>query len=53
MHLTQPAPDLRTLRPEIPAELASTISRALAKTPEERWQTATAMRDALAAVPVG
>jgi serine/threonine protein kinase len=53
MHLTQPAPDLRALRPEIPAELASTISRAMAKAPEERWQTATAMRDALAAVPVG
>jgi eukaryotic-like serine/threonine-protein kinase len=53
MHLTQPAPDLRALRPEIPAELASTIIRAMAKAPEERWQTATAMRDALAAVPVG
>ena len=53
MHLTQPAPDVRTLRPEIPAELATGIGRALAKTPEERWQTAAAMRDALAAVMVG
>jgi len=53
MHLTQPAPDLRSIRPEAPIELAQSLGRALAKTPEERWQTATAMRDALAAVPVG
>jgi serine/threonine-protein kinase len=53
MHLTQPAPDLRSIRPEIPAELAAGIGRALGKTPEERWQTAAAMRDALAAVMVG
>ena len=39
LHLTQPAPDLRTLRPEIPAELAARHRPALAKTPEERWQT--------------
>jgi serine/threonine-protein kinase len=53
MHLTQPAPDLRSIRPEIPAELAAGIGRALAKAPEDRWQNAAAMRDALAAVPVG
>ena len=53
LHLTQPAPDVRTIRPEIPAELATGVARALAKTPEERWQSAAAMRDALAAVMVG
>jgi serine/threonine protein kinase len=53
MHLTQPAPDLRTLRPDIPAELAAGIGRALAKTPAERWQSAAAMRDALGAAMVG
>ena len=53
MHLTQPAPDLRSIRPEVPVELAQSLARALAKTPEERWQNATAMRDALATVPVG
>jgi len=53
MHLTQPAPDLRSIRPEVPVELAQSLARALAKTPEERWQTATAMREALAAVAVG
>jgi serine/threonine protein kinase len=53
LHLTQPPPDLRTLRAEVPAELASGIARAMAKTPEERWQSAAAMRDALTAVVVG
>jgi serine/threonine protein kinase len=53
LHLTQPAPDIRALRPEIPVELASGLARALAKTPEERWQSAAAMRDALTAVVVG
>ena len=53
MHLTQPAPDLRSLRPEIPTELATSLARAMAKTPGERWQTAAEMREALAAVTVG
>ena len=52
MHLTQPAPDVRTLRPDAPAELATGIMRAMTKTPEERWQSAAAMRDALVAVGV-
>jgi hypothetical protein len=52
MHLNQPAPDLRTIQPGVPPELAAGIGRALAKAPEDRWQTAAAMRDALAAVMV-
>ncbi|HEU5041005.1 MAG TPA: serine/threonine-protein kinase [Gemmatimonadales bacterium] len=52
MHLTQPAPDVRQLRPDTPAELATSLMRAMGKTPEERWQTAAAMRDALSAVGV-
>ncbi len=52
MHLTQPAPDVRALRPDTPAELATGILRALTKTTGERWQTAAAMRDALSAVVV-
>jgi serine/threonine-protein kinase len=52
MHLTQPAPDVRTLRPDTPPELAGGIARALLKTPEERWQSAAAMRDALAGAGV-
>jgi len=51
-HLTQPAPDVRTLRPETPAELAAGIARALLKPPEDRWQSAAAMRDALAGAGV-
>jgi serine/threonine protein kinase len=53
LHLTQPAPDIRALRPDVPAELAHGIARAMGKTPEERWQSAAAMRDALTAVVVG
>jgi eukaryotic-like serine/threonine-protein kinase len=52
LHLTQAAPDVRTLRSDTPAELAQAIAKALAKNPSDRWPSATAMRDALAAVPV-
>jgi len=52
LHLTQPAPDVRTLRPDTPAELATGIARALVKIPEDRWPSATAMKDALAGVPI-
>jgi serine/threonine-protein kinase len=52
MHLTQPAPDVRQLRPDAPAELATGLQRAMTKMPEERWQSAAAMRDALSAVGV-
>jgi eukaryotic-like serine/threonine-protein kinase len=51
-HLTQPAPDLRTVRPDSPKELAEGIARALAKPPEARWQTAAAMRESLAGARV-
>jgi len=47
-HLTESAPDVRTLRPDTPSYLASAISRALAKNPQDRWHSAIAMRDALA-----
>ena len=52
LHLTQPAPDVRTLRPDTPANLAAAIAKALAKNPADRWPSAMAMRDALAAVPL-
>ena len=52
LHLTQPAPDVRTLRPDTPAYFAAAIGTALAKNPADRWPTAVAMRDALGAVPV-
>ena len=52
LHLTQPAPDLRTLRPDTPRELAEAIARALAKPPEARWHSAAAMRESLAVARV-
>ncbi|MFL5401681.1 MAG: serine/threonine-protein kinase [Gemmatimonadales bacterium] len=52
LHLTQAAPDVRSLRADTPVELASGISRSLAKSPNDRWSSAAAMRDALATVPV-
>jgi eukaryotic-like serine/threonine-protein kinase len=51
-HLTQPPPDVRTLRGDTPAELAVGITKALAKSPGERWRSAKEMRDVLATVSV-
>jgi serine/threonine protein kinase len=51
-HLTQAAPDVRTLRSDTPAELATGIAKAIAKAPGDRWRSAAAMRDALAGVAV-
>jgi eukaryotic-like serine/threonine-protein kinase len=52
LHLTQPPPDVRTLRSDTPAELAAGIAKALAKSPGDRWRSALEMRDVLASVPV-
>jgi serine/threonine protein kinase len=48
LHLTEPAPDVRTFRHEVPPDLAEAIGKALAKQPENRWQSASEMRDVLA-----
>lgn len=39
-HVTEPAPDPRTIRPELRPELAELVSRCLKKEPNERFQTA-------------
>jgi serine/threonine protein kinase len=52
LHLTEPPPDVRSLRPDVPAELANAIGKALAKEPGDRWQSAAEMRDILASCPV-
>ena len=39
-HLQEPPPDLRELRPELPADLAGAVTRAMAKDPDERFQSA-------------
>jgi serine/threonine protein kinase len=48
LHLTEPAPDLRTFQADVPPDLAAAISKALAKLPGERWQSAAEMRDVIA-----
>jgi eukaryotic-like serine/threonine-protein kinase len=52
LHLSEPAPDVRALRSDAPAYLANAIAKALAKSPKDRWPSAIAMREALAAITV-
>lgn len=49
-HQTAPIPDVREARPDTPSGLAAAITRALAKSRDDRWQTAEAMRAALPAL---
>ncbi len=49
-HATEPAPPLRSLAPEVPAGLAAAIDRCLAKEPDDRWPSAEALAEALAAI---
>jgi len=51
MHQKSPIPDVRKARRDVPGKLAKLVTKALAKNPEDRWPTAAAMRDALAACP--
>ncbi len=46
-HLTEPVPDVCASYPDIPANLALIIDRAMSKEPENRYKTAGAMADAL------
>ena len=43
MHATVPAPDIRTLRPELSQGLAAVVAALLAKDPDDRYQTAAAL----------
>ncbi len=45
--ITEPAPDVRIKRPDIPEDLALAVSRCLEKDPENRWPTADALRRSL------
>ncbi len=49
MHIRAPIPDVRRRRPHVPADLARLVTKALAKDPADRWQSATEMRAALRA----
>jgi len=52
MHLTQPAPPLAGLRPDLPAELCAVIDRCLAKTPEARFPGGEALVSAVEALRI-
>ncbi|MBY8855667.1 protein kinase [Nocardia sp. CA2R105] len=45
-HLTAPPPAPRALRPELPVELDAVIATALAKSPQDRYATCTALAEA-------
>jgi serine/threonine protein kinase len=45
--ITEVAPDLRRVRPDIPEDLALAVARCLEKDPQNRWPTADALRRAL------
>ena len=45
--ITEPAPDLRTKRRDVPEDLAVAVGRCLEKDPESRWTSADALRRAL------
>ncbi|MBA3257967.1 MAG: protein kinase [Gemmatimonadales bacterium] len=48
-HIGEPVPSVRRHRPEVPPALESALRRALAKRPEERFETARRFGDALPA----
>jgi len=47
MHMRGAIPDARKRRADTPAKLAKVVTRALAKNPDDRWQSAAAMGAAL------
>ena len=50
MHMTDPVPDLNALRSEISPNLVAVVNKSLAKKPEDRYQSAAKMADALGRV---
>jgi serine/threonine-protein kinase len=46
-HLMQPAPPITRIRPTVPAGVSAALARALAKAPEERFETVEAFAEAL------
>lgn len=49
-HVNEPVPDVRTLRAETPEQFVAVIEKAMAKAPEDRFQTAAEMAAALRAM---
>jgi hypothetical protein len=52
-HVSAPVPDPRQHRPDLPVPAARLIRRAMAKEPADRFASASAMADLLAAVVAG
>ena len=52
-HLAKPPAPLRTKRPDIPQAVEAVVMRCLAKEPDERWQAADELLEALEALPTG
>jgi serine/threonine-protein kinase len=52
-HITEPVPHIRELRGELPPACDAVIARAMAKDRSERYQTASELADALAALVEG
>jgi eukaryotic-like serine/threonine-protein kinase len=52
-HIQQPVPNLRVSAGEVPERLVAVIEKALAKNPDERFQTGEAMAAALRAIQSG
>ncbi len=48
-HATEPIPDIREYRPDLPAGIETVIEQAMAKDPAQRYQTARALADDLRA----
>lgn len=46
-HLNEPVPDLSTVRPDLPKEVSAVLRRSLAKSPDDRYQSAIAFAEAL------
>ncbi len=51
--LGEPAPPLRSVAADVPPELAAVVDRCLAREPDDRFETADALRDALEALRPG
>jgi hypothetical protein len=51
--ITEPAPNIRGRRPDVPEDLALAVSRCLEKDPENRWPSADALRRSLESRTVG